>query len=253
MMHETYVKDFIMKGKRPDGRGFEEYRNIDVQTGVINKAEGSARVRIGETEVLAGVKTNIGTPFADSPGEGVLIVNAEFTPMASPDFEAGPPSEDSVELARVVDRGIRESHSIDMVKLGINEEKVWSVFVDIHIINHQGNLLDAAALAAIAALKSAKIPKTDGVKVSRGDFEKGMPMVYTPINVTVCKIGDKIILDPTFPEEEMVDAKLSISVRDDDSVCALQKQGPAGLTVEEVEKMIDIAINKSKELRKLVV
>ncbi len=253
-MQEKYAAELIQKNSRIDGRQLGEYRKIDLKTGVIGKAEGSAYVKFGDTQLIVGVKMNIGTPFADSPGEGVLMVGAEFTPMASPDFEAGPPSQDAIELARVVDRGIRESHCVEMEKLKINDEKVWMVSVDIHIINHDGNLLDAAALAAIAALKTAKVPKIDMEKmqVLRGDYERDLEVVHTPINVTVCKVGEKILLDPTKTEEGILDSKLSVSVREDGSICALQKQGGRGIMLAEIGGMLDLAIEKSKELRKLV-
>jgi exosome complex component RRP42 len=152
-MEGQYALELIMKGKRMDERKFEDFREIKIEKDIIEKAEGSARVKIGETEVIVGIKLNTGEPFPDTPEEGILIVNAEFTPLASPDFESGPPGENAVELARVVDRGIRESKCIEVEKLCITpKEKVWMMFVDIHIINDQGNLLDAAALAAIVAL-----------------------------------------------------------------------------------------------------
>lgn len=253
-MQETYAAELINKNLRIDERGLLDHRKIEIKTNVINKAEGSAYARFGNTQVIVGVKMNIGTPFADSPGEGVLMVGAEFTPLASPEFESGPPSPEAVELARVVDRGIRESHCIEMDKLKINEEKVWMVNVDIHIISHDGNLLDAAALAAIAALRSARVPKINLEKmmVLRNDYERDLPVVHTPINVTVCKVGNKILLDPTKIEEGVIDSRLSISVREDDKICALQKQGGTGIAIGEIEGMLELAMKKSKELRKLV-
>lgn len=252
-MEEAYALELIQKGKRLDGRKFEEFRPIDIQVNSIHTAEGSARVKMGETEVIAGVKMNIGTPFADTPNEGILIVNSEFTPLASPDFESGPPSENAVELSRIVDRGIRESNTVELEKLSlIPGEKVFSVFVDIHIINHQGNLQDAAALAAITALKNAKIPKVENDQIVRGEWGDSLPVVHTPINVTVCKVGDIFIVDSNYKEEKVVDAKLSVSVREDGKICALQKQGSKVLKLKDIEKMLDIAIEKSEDLRKLI-
>lgn len=252
-MQITYAAELMSKGKRIDGRGFEDYREIEVEPSIIGKAEGSAAVKIGETEIIAGVKLNIGTPFADTPNEGILIVGAEFSPIASPDFEAGPPSENAVELARIVDRGLRESKCIDVEKLVITPgEKVWMMNVDIHIINHKGNLLDAAMLAAITALANAKIPKIEDEKILRGEYEKEVPLNYKPVAVTVCKSGDKFFVDPTVEEEEIVDAKLAVSVRDDEKICAIQKQGRKPLKSEDIEKMLDFAIGKARELRKFV-
>lgn len=183
----------------------------------------------------------------------MLSVSAEFTPMAAPEFESGPPGEDAIELARVVDRGIRESKCIEMEKLCITPgEKVWCVFIDIYIINHQGNLLDCAALAALSALLTARIPKLDGEKVIRTESQGNLPVVFKPITVTVCKVANRFMLDPTFVEEGILDSKFTVCVRDDDAICAMQKRGGAGLATEEIEEMVDVAIAKSKEIRELI-
>ena len=252
-MMEMYALELIQNGKRVDKREFTQFRDIEIKTDVINTAEGSAYVKLGGTQLIAGVKMNIGTPFADTPNEGTLSVNTEFTPLASPEFESGPPGENAVELARVVDRGIRESRSIELEKLVITPgEKVWSVFIDIHIIDNQGNLLDAAALAAVAALLNTRIPKIDAEgTVLRDQHEGRLPVVHKPITVSVCKVGDKLFLDPTKEEESVLDAKLSVAFREDHKICAMQKQGNKGIEFDVIEKMIDMAMEKSKELRKL--
>jgi len=259
-MEEKYALELIMKGMRADGRKFDEFRPIEIIPNIIKKAEGSAQVRFGDTEIIAGVKLNVGTPFADTPNEGILIVNAEFTPLASPDFESGPPGEDAIELARVTDRGIRESHMVEVEKLVIKPaEKVWAMFVDIHMINHQGNLLDAASLAAVTALHTTKVPKVElakegekGDKVLRGDFEKDLPVVHMPINITIGKVGDKLLVDPDLEEEMVLDAKLSIAVLEDNTICALQKEGRKELELDDIDKMIELAMRKAAEMRELV-
>lgn len=249
----SYALELIEKGKRVDGRKFDEFREIEIIPNFIEKAEGSAFVRFGNTKVIAGVKMEISTPFADTPDEGALSVSAEFTPMASPDFEAGPPDENSIELARIVDREIRESQMIDLKKLCITPgEKVWGVYIDIHIINNDGNLVDCAALASVVAVLTAKLPKLKDDKIVRTEFEGSLPISQKPITVTVRKVGDNFLIDPNIQEEEIVDTKLSIAVREDGKICAMQKQGPKGLAIKDVEKMIDVALDKSKELRKLI-
>lgn len=249
---ESFASDLLLNEKRIGGRKLDEFREIEIKQGVIDKAEGSAMVKLGSTKIIAGVKIGVGEPFPDTPEEGMLVVNAEFTPLASPDFETGPPGEDATELARVVDRGIRESKCIDLEKLCITPgEMGLSIFVDIHIINHAGNLIDCAFLASLAALMNAKIPKVEDGKIVRGEFEKDLPILYKPIEVTVCKVDDKFILDPTFEEEAVVSSKLTVCVRDDDKICALQKQGSKELSMDDIKKMVEIAIDKSKELRKL--
>ena len=116
-------KDFILKlakeEKRADGRSFDNFRDIKIETNIASKAEGSAKVTIGNTQVIAGIKMILGDPYPDTPDSGVMVTAAELIPMASPDFEAGPPREKAIELARVVDRGIRESEIIEVDKLCI--------------------------------------------------------------------------------------------------------------------------------------
>ena len=113
------IKKAIEEEKRLDQRALTDYRPVSIEQGVIEKAEGSARVLLGKTEVLVGVKVETGTPYPDTPNNGVMTVNAELVPLASPKFEPGPPGEQAIELARIVDRGIRESEAIDTEKLCI--------------------------------------------------------------------------------------------------------------------------------------
>ena len=47
------VIEALNKGERTDMRGLFEHRPIQIQFGVSNKAEGSVRVKIGKTEVVA--------------------------------------------------------------------------------------------------------------------------------------------------------------------------------------------------------
>jgi exosome complex component RRP42 len=252
------IKQMADEGKRIDNRSANEYREISIETGVIKSAEGSARVKIGNTEVVAGVKMGIGDPFSDTPDEGVLMVGAEFVPLASPEFESGPPGEDAIELARVCDRAIRESKIMDTKKLCIKEgEKVWMVFVDIDILDDDGNLIDASSLAAIAALSTAKYPKID----EKGDIVFGektdvpLPLSGVALSTTFVKLGNTIFVDPSLPEVEALDARLTIGTFSRDGktwLSSMQKGGSDGFTVDEIEKIIDLAMQKGDELRALL-
>ncbi len=259
MMSEAEKKHLEMALKsnvRYDGRSLEDLRPITIEKGVIATAEGSARVKMGDTEVLAGVKMEVGTPYPDTPNEGSLMVGAEFLPMASPDFETGAPGIDAIELARVVDRGIREGGAIDTEKLCIEPGKsAWTVIVDICTLNNDGNLQDVSALAALAALQDAKFPKLDNVNDSlqidyKTKTDESVPINAIPVTVTVFKRGDLLFVDPSEAEEKLYDSRLSISVLDDGKLCALQKGGEDTLTVDEINSMVDLAIRKSEEMRK---
>lgn len=208
--------EFLEKGKRFDGRNWLEYRPLKIKLGISNKAEGSAQVFLGKTEVMAGVKLDVVEPYRDSEDEGALAVIAELLPMASELFEHGPPRIHAIELARIIDRGIRESEIIDMKKLCIKKgEKVWAVLIDIYAINDDGNLIDAAAIAAIAAIMSAVFPKLDkDDRVQYGEWTKEkLPLTSAmPTTVTFYKIGNNFIIDPIAEEEEASELRVTFAV-----------------------------------------
>ncbi len=247
-----YLVDIALTGKRLDERKADEFRKIIIEKNPIEKPEGSALVKIGSTQVMAGVKLDVKVPFPDAQNEGILMVGAELSPLASPEFERGPPTEDAIELARVVDRAIRESHAIDLEKLCITKgEKVWVVNVDIHVLDNGGNLVDASCLAATAALLNAKMPKYEDEKVVWGEkTNKKVPVVCKPVTVTHVKIGQNLFADPTEDEESVATAKVMIGTKDDGNICAMQKGGPDGFTFQELEKIFEKSVELGKQLRK---
>ncbi|MEM7813946.1 MAG: exosome complex protein Rrp42 [Candidatus Aenigmatarchaeota archaeon] len=259
-MDPVLINEMAMRGKRIDGRPFDAYRDVKIETGIITSAEGSAHVKLGETEVIVGVKLEVGTPYPDSPDEGVLTCSAELVPLASPEFESGPPGEEAIELARVVDRAIRESKCIDMKRLCIKAgEVVWMIYVDIDVLNDDGNLIDAACIAAVAALASARLPKlvVDGDKyeVDYSVHEERLPLGGIPISTTFAKIGPAIAADPNIAEIKAMAARLTVGTIDKEreiKLCSMQKGGECGLRLEEVDKIIDMAVAKGEELREKV-
>lgn len=252
------IKRMAANGKRLDGRPLDAFREVTVEKNAITTAEGSARVRIGNTEVIAGVKMAVGEPFADTPDEGVLMVGTELLPLASPEFESGPPGPEAVELSRVVDRAIRESKCLDTKALCITpKEKVWIVSIDIDVLDDDGNLIDAASLAAIAALQCTRLPLLDAEGAVRyGELsDKGLPLTCTPLSVTVARMGDALLVDTTGVETEAIDARLTVGTFVDNGatkLCSMQKGGTGGLLAEEVDEMVRIASSKAGELRKLL-
>ncbi|MAG07945.1 RNA-binding protein [Candidatus Woesearchaeota archaeon] len=249
---KQHIINCINQNIRFDGRKNDEHRKITIEYDISKNAEGSARVKIGNTEVIVGIKTEVGSPYPDTPDEGTIMVGAELYPLSNPDFEGGPPSTQAVELARVIDRGIRESKAIDFKKLCIKEgEKVWLLLIDICVINDEGNLFDASSLAALAALKNMHFPEIDGENIDyKKKSKQGLKLNEEPLSVTVHKIGGNYIIDPSNEEEEFIDARLTAAATADGTICALQKGGDDVLTEEDVDNMITLAVKKTKELRK---
>ena len=250
---ETII-ELAAQEKRLDQRSLTEYRKpITVETNISWTAEGSAKVQVGETIVIAGVKLALDKPYNDTPDEGGISVNAELLPLSNPEYEPGPPGIKAVELARVVDRGIRESKAINLKKLCLKpREKAWFITIDVITINDAGNLFDVAGLAALAALKSAVFPTVDletGIIDYKKKTSQPLPLSKEPLPVTVYKMNGKLLIDPTLEEEKAYEARLTIASGKEGSVFALQKGGSAPLTSEEISRMTDLAIEKADFLR----
>ncbi|MCK4588978.1 MAG: exosome complex protein Rrp42 [Nanoarchaeota archaeon] len=249
---KAHVQQLLKQDKRLDGRKLDQYREpVKVEYGIAKTAEGSAKVQIGETVVTAGIKLSIEKPYPDTPDQGGIMVNVELLPLSNPKFETGPPSINAIELSRVIDRGIREAKAIDIKNLCIEKgEKAWTVSIDICPINAAGNLFDAAGLAALAALKDAKFPKYENDEIDyKTRTTKKLALSQEPLPVTIIKIGDKFLVDPTLQEEKAIDARLTVATTPDGTVSALQKGGDEPLTIAEVDEMVKIALEKGKFLR----
>jgi len=245
-VRKGYLETLIAKGKRADGRGFEDIRGIELKADIINVAEGSAQVKLGNTTVLVGIKMELGTPYPDCPDKGTITTGSELLPMASPGFDAGAPSPVSIELARVVDRGIRESECIDLKGLCVEAgKKVWTVYIDIHVLDFDGNLIDAAGLAAIAALRNTTVRAS---KAGLGeDFQ--LPVKGIPVPVTFVKVGGSLLVDPNLDEERVAEARLTVTTDDDGAIRAMQKGLPGSFTREEVRKAVELSKRLGDGLR----
>ena len=250
-LRQDYVAKLVKEGKRLDGRKFDEFREIKIEKDYVgDKADGSAFVQVGDTKVLVGISTDVGEPYADSPATGVMTVGAELRPIASPHFETGPPNPTSIELARVVDRGIRESGSIATDKLSLEDGKVWIVFIDIHMLDNSGNMMDAAGIAAITALLNTRLPKYEDGRIIRGEYAGKLPMTCSPIPITTAKIGDKLLIDPTEDEEYAMDSRLTVGTTD--TINSMQKGGIGSLTEDEIMQAVDLSFKKGADIRKMI-
>ena len=258
-IEKSHIISLTKKNMRIDGRGFKDFRDIEIETDLIIKAEGSCYAKLGNTHILAGVKAITGEPYPDTPNEGVITVNAELIPLASAHFESGPPGEESIEVARVVDRGIRHSEIVDRSKLCIIPGKqVWIIFVDLYVLAYDGNMFDCGELAAVSALLTTKIPqielKDDKVVAIGEKYNKEnwnfLPIQNIPTSVTIGKVANKLIIDPNANEERVLDARITITVDERDNIVSIQKGAEGYLTLEEIQQATDMAIEKTKDIRK---
>ncbi len=245
----THILDLAAEGKRLDGRGPDDYRPASVEPGFVVTADGSALARLGDTAVLAGIKLEPGKPFPDTPNAGVLTTNAELVPLSSPTFEPGPPQPGAIEVSRVVDRAIRAAETIDLTRLVVTPgEKTWVCYVDMHVLDHSGNLIDTAALAAVTALAHAIVPAK---RFEVGEADYPLDVQHFPIECTFVRLGDTIAVDPTFDEERAAQGRLTVATDELGRVVAMQKGLVGAFSPDDVKDVVRRALRHGDRLRAL--
>ncbi|HTT15290.1 MAG TPA: exosome complex protein Rrp42 [Thermoplasmata archaeon] len=245
----AHILDLAADGKRLDGRGPDDYRRVSVEPGFVTTADGSGLARLGDTAVLAGIKLEPGKPFPDTPNAGVLTTNAELIPLSNPMFEPGPPQPGAIEVSRVVDRAIRAAETIDLTRLVVTPgEKTWVCYVDMHVLDHSGNLIDAASLAALTALSHATVPaKRFGV----GEADYPLEVQHYPVECTFVRLGDTIVVDPTFDEEQAAQGRLTVATDESGRIVAMQKGLIGAFSPDDVKDVARRAFAHGDRLRAL--
>ncbi|KAL4856790.1 Exosome complex component RRP42 [Chlorella vulgaris] len=251
---------------RNDGRKREDFRQLKVQLGMLAQATGSARVQLGETDVIVGVKAEIGVPDADRPDCGRIVFGVECSPVASPAFRGRGGDELSSELARALERSMYPGPSgrgggIDLSVLSIVSGKTcWVLHVDALLLNIGGNLHDAVSAAAKAALADAKVPK---VQVVPGEDPNDEPDYEVdddpseamrldasgmPICITVSLIGGHCVVDLTVQEELCSAAAMQVAVDASGGVCGITKRRQKGIEASLAMEMIEVAQRAAAQL-----
>ncbi|MCC6030197.1 MAG: exosome complex protein Rrp42 [Desulfurococcales archaeon] len=251
-IRKNAILTFLSRGTRVDERSFDSPREINIKTDLIPNANGSSYVELGKTKVLAGIKVEPGTPFPDTPQEGNLIVSVEFLPHASPVFEPGPPDERAVELARIIDRSLRDVRAIDLSKMVITPgRKVWNIFIDIYVVDYDGNMIDASSIATMLALLTAKIPKVSttetGEIIISEEKSENIPVKKKVVTATIAKITDEntgnkyYIADPSLEEEMIADTLVTIAFSEDGLITGIQKSGLSSIYSDDIPKILNMS------------
>ncbi|EYU31392.1 hypothetical protein MIMGU_mgv1a023208mg, partial [Erythranthe guttata] len=247
---KLFIETALLSELRIDGRGPFDYRNVTIQF----------EVQLGQTRIMGFVTSQLVQPYRDRPNEGSLAIFTEFSPMADPSFETGRPGEFAVELGRIVDRGLRESRAVDTESLCVVAGKwVWSVRIDLHILDNGGNLVDAANIAALAALLTFRRPECtlggeDGqeVIIHSPEVREPLPLIvhHLPIAVTFAFIGSEstVVIDPSHFEEAVMGGKLTATLNTNGDVCAIQKAGGEGVIQSVIMQCLRIASVKAADI-----
>ncbi|KAG2450140.1 hypothetical protein HYH02_000243 [Chlamydomonas schloesseri] len=220
----------------------------------------SATVAQGSTRVMAVVSAALEAPYPDRPSEGPLRFNVEFSPMASPAFEPGKPGEDAIQVARLIERGLRQSGAVDQEALCVVAgRKVWALRVDCHVLDHGGNLLDVCFLAALAALMAFRKPEVEVGGESGSEIIVHPPEVREPVPLTIHHLpvavtfalfqgGDVLVADPTWREAAAAAGSCTIVMNPAQEVCCVHKADGIGLSPEQFMRCVRLAGRQAEEV-----
>jgi exosome complex component RRP41 len=216
----------IVNGKRPDGRGLEDLRDLRIEAGVLNDADGSSYVEWGRNKVICGVygPRECIPKFEASPYRALIKCRYTMSPFASIDEHGrSGPNRRSTELSKVI-RHVFENLII--------AEAFPRTEIDIYIevLQADGGTRTAAITAASVALANAGIPMKDMASA-----------------IAVGKADNTLIVDLGKDEDNFgqSDVPVAISNRKKD-ILLLQMDGL--LTKDEIGKLIDMATVASEKV-----
>ncbi|XP_053976429.1 exosome complex component RRP42-like isoform X2 [Hylaeus anthracinus] len=243
-----------MADYRNDGRMRCEYRSLEIETKLMLQTNGSARLRIGNTDILVGVKVELDIPNADKPNEGKLEFFVDCSANASPAFEGKGGDDLATEISNTLVIAYQTRNALDLRTLCIlPHKKCWKIYVDVLILQCGGNLFDAVGAAVKAALYSTEIPKITAATLDGGEPDIQLSDdVYDcikldtsnyPVIITLCKIGDNYIVDPTLEEEVCSASSIVMSVLPNGKISSIVKLGYGSVQLGTFNKMLQMGQN----------
>ena len=223
---------------------------------------------LGDSKAFAIVHGSLEQPYAGRPSEGSVKFQVgmpkcqygmlETTLGTACDSMRA--SQYLVELGRFVERSMRESKSIDLESLCVQAgRRVWHLYVDVSVLNVDGNIADVVGLAALGVLRVYKRPEVTldamlpgGLKVHSLEDREGVPLTmhHVPVSVSFAYFdqGRMTIVDPTMVEEAGAEGRFTVSVTPQGELCAAQKATGYGVSQPEIMRCLRMATEKAREM-----
>jgi|MDTA01.1.fsa_nt_gb exosome complex component RRP43 len=250
---------FLARGVRPDGRALLRPRHVSATSSVVGSAAGSAMLKLGRTMVLAGVQLEATPPSEGEPSSGRVVVGLEVAAVASAGDDtstAGGGGRSEREHAALLE--LLQGTAATLVPpdaLCIAEGKaVWTAYVDLYVLEHDGNLADAAVLALARALGDTRLPRVTveaegGALVVAEEAALPLPLGPAPLAVSFGVLDGQLLLDPTREEESLVSTGFTVLVDADAAFAGLHKPGGAPLDDDLLARATQAARERAPQLR----
>lgn len=229
---------------RIDGRKNDQLREVDIATGYLKFAEGSALITCGNTRVLCAASVEERTPPHVSEGEGWVTAEYSMLPRANRerskrDVSKLKLSPRSAEIQRLVGRSLRAC--VDMKKLGER-----TITVDCDVIQGDGGTRTASVTGGYVALALAcKKLMADGL------LEED-PLVGQVAAVSAGIVDDQPMLDLCYEEDSSAQVDFNCVMTGDGRLVEVQGTGEGrAFTMEEQRALLDLCAKGIKELQAL--
>ncbi|KAI7721840.1 hypothetical protein KC353_g1043 [Hortaea werneckii] len=257
----AFLLSALRENIRLDNRPFDAYRPISLSFPQLPDQYGVADVRLGKTRVLCNISSEVVAPYADRKFEGLFTINCELSPMGSTAFEAGRTDQLPLPLSRLLEKTLRRSGALDTESLCIIAgQKCFHVRADLHVLDHDGNLLDACCVALVAALLHYRRPDVEvkGEEVTVFDPRERDPVKlnlhHSPFCVTFSYFdsGEIVLQDANLLEEQCKEGEVIVGINRFGEVCQIAKYGGAPVEGLEMLKCVSAALERVKMLDALV-
>ncbi|XP_076469813.1 exosome complex component RRP42-like [Babylonia areolata] len=262
---KVFIIHGVQENFREDGRSNDEYRQMDLETGLMPNTSGSARLRLANTEILVGVKAELEEPKPDQPDAGRLEFFVDCSANATPEFQGRGGEELATAITNLLYRAYSSSTVLDVSSLCLLPGKYcWVLYVDVVLLECGGNLFDAASIAVKAAIFNTKIPsvvvrKEEGgeeieLDVTDDPYDaKRVNVSAAPTIVTVSKIGHNHAVDASQKEEACCLARLMLAVTESGSVAAVVKEGQGSLDPDSITEMMQVGHKVGKQVNQKLI
>jgi exosome complex component RRP42 len=154
------------------------------------------------------------------------------------------------------------SQTFDLKSLCIlSKHQCWKLYVDILILQCAGNLYDTISLAVKCALFNLRIPRVSSALLDGGNVDlvlsddpndcDRLNIESVPILVTLCKIGNQVVVDPSIEEEICSTANVVIGVSSG-KVSSMKSITGGSFHPDTLDECIDLAVETANVLNQEV-
>ncbi|KAH9441228.1 hypothetical protein MJO28_015794 [Puccinia striiformis f. sp. tritici] len=263
ILEREFLIQALKEGIRLDGRALFEQRPLSLS---FADDGHSVDCSLGNTRVAAHVSASITKPWSDRPFEGLFQVSSEINPLANFTYDTGRSSDNEIQISRMLDKSLSRSGVIDKEALCILAgQMVWSIRLDLHFLNDEGNLLDCASIAAIAALQTFQRPDVQlvGEEITIHSLQERVPVPLTLHHTPICLTfgffelnansnKPSVVLDPDYLEEQLSTGTITVALNPQKEICVVNKSGGVPLSIDEIMNVVKVGSQKVKEVDQLI-